>query len=692
MSIIKEDVLILTLKGVKMKNVDGFLGRKESSYSIVNAVDNWWGKSDPFFQVFDNRYRRVAQSKIIQDNLNPEWPSLVLPLKKLCENDLDKAFHMTFYDWEEDQHHQFMGHITTTVSDILEKAAAASQQGSRMTRLTLRRNKPEKKGYQLTVDNIDYGTIVVEDAQVVQRDAASLDSSRSVEFAETSKVRVMKGGKQVNYSAEEIQKEMLGIEVVAEDSNGTASRSIDFAALSGTSTANTANDNGVDEPGSIDDKDGQHQAATSVETEEQQAEAEAIAKAKAAAILQEQKAAEDEAEATVAAANAEAEAAQKEKEAAEAKAKAEAEAEAEAARKEKEAAKVAAKSKAEAEAVQKEKEAAEARAKAEAEAEAIRKEKEAQLKAMAEEDANTAARPKELKTAGDAAEKATHEPTATADKSRATKDDTLLDELLSGEDDHIFRNEDANDKDGIAMSFTDGPSTDGNVAGITSVSLASTQFGSEADKDIDPDMLGDTLKHKNEDTLDTLAPGDAGVPASPTKSNAARSSKLAKPSFRSAKVPSKSSTSASSRSMAGSSSRIPAPSKRGTKMITGTGMVSRSNGNSIGNVSTGGGVNGIATNNGTQGASLKGTSSSWRGAAAPYQTTRRPKPTRGSSATMASGNDMAARKPFSPMVNKSLKFNLEGGDVFERLYRKDTKCSRAGRRNKEYFAGSANPK
>ena len=363
-----------------------------------------------------------------------------------------------------------------------------------------------------------------------------------------------------------------------------------------------------------------------------------------------------------------------------------------AAQKEKEAAEAREKAEAEAEAIRKEKEAAEARAKAEAEAEAIRKEKEAQLKAMAEEDANTAARPKELKTAGDAAEKATHEPTATADKSRATKDDTLLDELLSGEDDHIFRNEDANDKDGIAMSFTDGPSTDGNVAGITSVSLASTQFGSEADKDIDPDMLGDTLKHKNEDTLDTLAPGDAGVPASPTKSNAARSSKLAKPSFRSAKVPSKSSTSASSRSMAGSSSRIPAPSKRGTKMITGTGMVSRSNGNSIGNVSTGGGVNGIATNNGTQGASLKGTSSSWRGAAAPYQTTRRPKPTRGSSATMASGNDMAARKPFSPMVNKSLKFNLEGGDVFERLYRKDTKCSRAGRRNKEYFAGSANPK
>ena len=60
------------------------------------------------------------------------------------------------------------------------------------------------------VDGIDYGTIDVTDATIVQQDVSD-SSSRSIDFIETSRVKVMKGGKQVAYSAQEIQKEMLGI-------------------------------------------------------------------------------------------------------------------------------------------------------------------------------------------------------------------------------------------------------------------------------------------------------------------------------------------------------------------------------------------------------------------------------------------------------------------------------------------------
>ena len=208
------EVLSLKLRGHKLKNVDGFLGRKESSYSIVNAVDKWMGKSDPFFQVFDHRYRRVAQSTIIMDDLNPKWPAVLLPIDQLCEGDYDKAIHITLYDFEEDQHHQYMGNITTTVNELLDYAAIEQPKKARKGPLLSFRRKKKKItgiGYKLAVDKVDYGTIIVADAQFVkQKSTPSL--SRAMSFVKTDKVKVLRDGKQINYNARDLQTEFIGIE------------------------------------------------------------------------------------------------------------------------------------------------------------------------------------------------------------------------------------------------------------------------------------------------------------------------------------------------------------------------------------------------------------------------------------------------------------------------------------------------
>ena len=208
------EVLSLKLRGHKLKNVDGFLGRKESSYSIVNAVDKWMGKSDPFFQVFDHRYRRVAQSTIIMDDLNPKWPAVLLPIDQLCEGDYDKAIHITLYDFEEDQNHQYMGNITTTVNELLDYAAIEQPKKARKGPLLSFRRKKKKItgiGYKLAVDKVDYGTIIVADAQFVkQKSTPSL--SRAMSFVKTDKVKVLRDGKQINYNARDLQTEFIGIE------------------------------------------------------------------------------------------------------------------------------------------------------------------------------------------------------------------------------------------------------------------------------------------------------------------------------------------------------------------------------------------------------------------------------------------------------------------------------------------------
>ena len=191
----------------------------------------------------------------MHDNLNPHWEAVVLPLDKLCDGDHDQPFYITFYDWEEDQHHQFMGHVTTTVSQIL---ASAGKEAEPSPKRGLRRRKKSKKvpAFTLEVDGQNYGTIYVKDAQVVEQakhQSRGLQQPRSVEFFETSKVRVMKGGKQVNYSAEEIQKEMLGIEVpLSTETESTTTTSTDTATTQNRTkgTVNEqAKDDGSEVPG-----------------------------------------------------------------------------------------------------------------------------------------------------------------------------------------------------------------------------------------------------------------------------------------------------------------------------------------------------------------------------------------------------------------------------------------------------------
>ena len=251
-------VLVLKLRGHKMKNVDGFLGRRDTSFSLVQTVDNWFGKSDPFFQVSNAHYRRVQQSPVIHDNLNPDWPTLAIPLDFLLlgnTHDPDnQQFFITFYDWEEDGHHQFMGHVATTVQELLQHAPPPHSDNNNKKRhgflRSSGRTKKQEPAFQLQVDGIHYGSIFVDEARVVsqkeqqQQQQPSTHADRSMnDFIDITNVKVMKDGKQVQYTHEEIfQQEIMGgtDNAAAAPTNEIASRSINL-----TTTTTPEHEDGV---------------------------------------------------------------------------------------------------------------------------------------------------------------------------------------------------------------------------------------------------------------------------------------------------------------------------------------------------------------------------------------------------------------------------------------------------------------
>jgi len=105
--------LTLKMKGVKLKNVEGF----------------FQGKSDPFFEIskksnsggslsWDNIYR----SEHVKNNLNPVWKEATISLASLCGGNLDHRLKIAVFDHESNGKHVLIGTVETTANGLTKIA------------------------------------------------------------------------------------------------------------------------------------------------------------------------------------------------------------------------------------------------------------------------------------------------------------------------------------------------------------------------------------------------------------------------------------------------------------------------------------------------------------------------------------------------------------------------------------------
>lgn len=130
------------LRGIKLKNVDGL-----------------FGKSDPFFEVFNlinaasgQTWQIVYRSEVIKNDLNPRWKPVSLSLDDLCGGDRDQKVRITVKDWEKNGKHTHMGNFETTVNEIMKKKTTGDD---------------TSKDFTLMKGNKKYGHVMVTAATTV---------------------------------------------------------------------------------------------------------------------------------------------------------------------------------------------------------------------------------------------------------------------------------------------------------------------------------------------------------------------------------------------------------------------------------------------------------------------------------------------------------------------------------------------
>mmetsp|Transcript_8677 Transcript_8677/g.12808 ORF Transcript_8677/g.12808 Transcript_8677/m.12808 type:complete len:283 (+) Transcript_8677:63-911(+) len=97
--------LILMLRGIKLRNVEGFFAKADPFYEIHREEDGDW--------------ILVYRSEFIKNNLSPLWNEKKMELSELCNGDFDHPIKISVFDHEGDGDHKFIGSIETTVSEIV---------------------------------------------------------------------------------------------------------------------------------------------------------------------------------------------------------------------------------------------------------------------------------------------------------------------------------------------------------------------------------------------------------------------------------------------------------------------------------------------------------------------------------------------------------------------------------------------
>mmetsp|Transcript_15070 Transcript_15070/g.32920 ORF Transcript_15070/g.32920 Transcript_15070/m.32920 type:complete len:759 (-) Transcript_15070:31-2307(-) len=146
----KIDFLELGLSGENVANVDSIFGHQQvdGKSLVLHRIEHGLGASDVFCEILNARDKLVARSEVWLNHLNPRFALLYIPLTKIQvagvsmespshgnsndknttastnnpESQQGEDYHnifINFYDWEENGRHQFIGHLTTTLEELV---------------------------------------------------------------------------------------------------------------------------------------------------------------------------------------------------------------------------------------------------------------------------------------------------------------------------------------------------------------------------------------------------------------------------------------------------------------------------------------------------------------------------------------------------------------------------------------------
>lgn len=81
-----------------------------------------FGKSDPFLcfsRTNENEsFTVVHKTEVIMKTLNPTWKSFTLPVRTLCNGDLDRVIKVECFDWNRSGSHELIGQFLTSVREL----------------------------------------------------------------------------------------------------------------------------------------------------------------------------------------------------------------------------------------------------------------------------------------------------------------------------------------------------------------------------------------------------------------------------------------------------------------------------------------------------------------------------------------------------------------------------------------------
>ncbi|CAI9605684.1 unnamed protein product [Staurois parvus] len=92
----------------------------------ARKLDNkdFFGKSDPYLEFYrqgdDGRWQMVHRTEVVKNNLNPVWRPFKIPLRSLCNGDMEKPIRVECYDYDSDGSHDLIGIFQTNMSKLKE--------------------------------------------------------------------------------------------------------------------------------------------------------------------------------------------------------------------------------------------------------------------------------------------------------------------------------------------------------------------------------------------------------------------------------------------------------------------------------------------------------------------------------------------------------------------------------------------
>uniref|UniRef100_A0A7S4IXV7 C2 domain-containing protein n=1 Tax=Odontella aurita TaxID=265563 RepID=A0A7S4IXV7_9STRA len=104
-----EGTLRLGMKGVKLKNMEGFMKKSDPFYELNRKVD---GPSGTMWDA-------VFRSKHVSNNLSPVWGDSTIDLGVLCNGDQSQHILVRVFDHESDGKHVLMGEFETNVKGLV---------------------------------------------------------------------------------------------------------------------------------------------------------------------------------------------------------------------------------------------------------------------------------------------------------------------------------------------------------------------------------------------------------------------------------------------------------------------------------------------------------------------------------------------------------------------------------------------